>query len=535
MTAGLWRPELSRRQALLWAGGIAASTSLLGACGSGSEREATGGSGAPRRGGKLTFAWNTPVNETLDPHKTQDPATYRYITPLYSKLLELRTGPNATGYQLTPDLAREWTVSDDGLTYTFQLRDDVVWHDLPPVNGRGLTSDDVVATFQRIMRLPADNAWMFARVASVEATDRYTVVIRMKKRYGPFLEYMAHPWNVIIPREGADGRYDLGKQAIGTGPFILKSWSRDEEMIRLRNPHYFVKGKPYLDELNHVVIADPAAVTAALRSGRVDMGVLDHRQAADLTRGGRHKTYSVLSYPQMLNLQTQRPPFDDLRVRRAIAMAIDYEGMGKTIYGDYVLASVVPPISGAYALSPEEIKQVRPYDPAQAKRLLTEAGHGAGFATEMIVQQLTPADVQVGEYMVQDLKKVGINVRLRVLDTATAVQRRINGQFEMAKSARGLVHYDIYLSDLEPDSRLNFSRVKDAELGRMIEDSRDIVDDKKRAQAVQDIARYEEEKIAAAIFPFSTYQHYVHGTHVHDFFPGAEITGRYWADVWMDG
>ncbi|WP_285697302.1 ABC transporter substrate-binding protein [Actinomadura sp. NBRC 104412] len=531
MTTGVWRPDLSRREALLLGGGLV-STSLLSACGGGSG-DRTDGGGAPQRGGTLTFAWNTPVYESLDPHKTQDPATYRYITPLYSKLLEIKTGPNVTGYQLTPDLAREWTVSKDGLTYTFHLRDDVVWHDLPPVNGRGFTSDDVVATFQRIMRLPGDNAWMFERVASVEAPDKYTVVVKLKKRYGPFLEYMAHPWNVIIPREGAEGRYDLGKQVIGTGPFVLKSWSREEEMTRVRNPRYFIKGRPYLDELNHVVLAEPAAVAAALRSGRVDMGVLDHRLAAELTRGGRHRTYSVLNYPQQLNLNTQRPPFDDLRVRRAVALAVDWDGVGKTIFGKYQLSSIVTPASGPYALPPDQIRKVRPYDPAQARRLLAEAGLGSGFGTEMIVQKLSPSDVQVAEYMAQDLKKVGINVTLRILDTATAVQRRLNGQFTMAKSMRGLIHYDIFLSDLEPDARLNVSRIKDPRLGEMIEASRDIVDDAKRAKAVQDIARYAEQNNSAAIYPLCTYQHYVHGAHVHDLYPSPEITGRYWADVWV--
>lgn len=526
----------TRRQFLALGGGFA-SAALVSACGAGSGGQGgTGGSGGgPRRGGVVTFASPDPVNEHLDMHKSQDPATARFITPMYSKLLEFEHGPDQTGLEVVPDLARDWEISGDGLTYTFHLRKNVVWHDMPPVNGRKFTSDDVLATFDRVRKLPADHAWQFEAVADITAPDEHTVVIELDKPYAPFLTYLAHPWNVIYPREGVEGKYDLEAKVIGTGPFMLDAWERDEQMVRVRNPEYFLKGRPYLDELHSVVIQEPSATAAALRSGRITVGGFkDPGQTSDLSSTPDLKSLKVLGGPVTLNLQLDKEPFTDLRVRRAVAMAIDFERLGKSVRGDYVLSSTVPPVSGEFALPPEEIKKVRPYDPERARQLLAEAGHPSGFSTEMVVQELSPEDIRGAEFMVQDLKKIGIDVKLQVHDPATAFERRLNGQFEMAKAQRGIVMADAYLSDYEPGARLNYSNMDDSKLGEMIKESRTILDHNERVAHFHDIQRYMETEIAGAIYGPQTYNYHVYQAALHNFHPHQMITGRFWADVWLD-
>lgn len=527
--------RLSRRDFLLGSG-AAASGALLAACSGTTGGRASPG-GPPRRGGTFTFYSPTGVNDTLDLHATEDPATYRFISPLCSKLVELKSGPNLlTTQDLVPDLARSWEVAEDGLTYTFHLRDDVYWHDIPPVNGRPFTSDDALATFDTIIKRPAEHAWMFARVADLRAVDDYTFVIKMKRPYAPFLGYMANAWNVILPREHVERKFDIENMTIGTGPFMLKTYSRDVQMVRVRHPKYFVKGRPYLDELDHVVIPEQNSAIAAFLSGRVNVAQIPSDQLRIIEDVPNMTMTDGGATPVTLHLQTQNKPFDDLRVRRAVALAINFEGLGKAIYpGHWRLSTAIPPGCGDLALSAAEIRKIRPYDPEQARSLLAAAGHPNGFSTTMLVQKLAPQDVDGAEYMIQDLKKVGIDVQLQVLDTATAVARRINGQFEMAKAVRSINPPDTYLSDYESTSRLNYARIKDQKLDAMIEKTREIFDHGELVKQYHEIARYMETGIAAAIYGIAYSSPSASRDTVHNYYPNQLITGKWWADVWVDG
>lgn len=523
----------TRRQFLALGGGTAASALLLGACGG---SDAGGGAGgSPQRGGSVTFASPDAVYQHLDVHKTQDPATARFITPMYSKLLEFKTGPNQTGLEVGPDLARDWRTSRDGKRHTFYLRDDVFWHDIPPVNGRKLTSDDVLATFERVINLPADHAWQFEYVSDIKAPDDHTVVITLDKPYAPFLTFLALTWNVIYPREGIEEKYNLREKIIGTGPFMFESWERDEQIVRARHPKYYMKGKPFLDQLNSVVIKEPAATTAALRSGRIAVGRFQAAgQANEVAKADDLAANMTLGYPVTLNLNMTKKPFDDLRVRRAVAMAIDFERLGEDVRGDWALSSTVPPVAGDYALPPDEIKKVRPYDPERSRKLLAEAGYANGFSATMLVEKVSPDDVKGAEYMKQDLKNVGIEVTLQVVDPGTAVERKINGQFEMAKGLRGLVLADAYLRDYIPEARLNYSRINDAKLAKMIEESRRITDHQQRVELIHNIQRYMETDISAAIYGINTYKYHVYQSALRNCHPHQVITGRYWAEAWLE-
>ncbi len=532
-----YRSPLSRRNLFALGGGAVVSATLLGGCSSRGTGSGSGsGGGTPQRGGTFTFYGPTGVNTNLDLHGTQDPATYRYITPLCSKLVELRTGPDLeASTEVVPDLAERWEVSADGLTYTFHLRGDVTWQDIPPVNGRPFTSDDVIATFESIIGRPATWAWMFGHVADLKAPDDRTVVIKLKRVYAPFLTYLAHTWNVILPREHIEKKFDIENMTIGTGPFMLKTYKRGEQMVRVRNPNYFIKGKPYLDELDHVVIPEQNAAVAAFLSGRIDTTGVPAEQIDQFKERPDVVLRDVGLTPVDLYLQMKRKPFDDLRVRRAVAMAINFEGLGQAVYPDHWrLSSNIPPHCGEFALTPDEIKKVRPHDPAQSRQLLAAAGYPDGFETTMMVQRISQQDVDGAEYMVQDLKQVGIKVKLQVQDAATAVQRRANGQFDMAKAIRSLNLPDGHLRDYESGGAANYAKIADPKLDAMIDESRQILDHDRQVAKFHDIANYLETEVSAAIFGLAYSSPVALRTSTHNYYPHQIITGRWYADVWVD-
>src|SRR5690625_3841561 len=196
---------------------VASVSLLLAACGSGGsgldEPDTTDGgvtedpiaetpsADGPRRGGVVETAVGTDTRTNLDPHTSTFSGFYHLLSPSYNQLLGV-SGDPSDQLELVPELAEDWEVSDDGLIYTFHLRDDVVWHDIPPVNGRGLVADDVVATYERIIDIGLQGSW-FDVVTDIEASDDHTVVFTLSEPYSPFLEAVAHHYNVIIPREGA--------------------------------------------------------------------------------------------------------------------------------------------------------------------------------------------------------------------------------------------------------------------------------------------------------------------------------------------
>jgi peptide/nickel transport system substrate-binding protein len=159
---------------------LVASAALgLTACGGGGRSGRSGPVGDPRPGGSLVLQLPGEITNGLNPLVTADPTAMGIISgSVYGKLVEFRTGPDVTGLEAVPDLAESWQIAPDGLTYTFHLRGDVRWQDVPPVSGRPFTADDVVATFEAVKQRPATHAWMLAPVTSITAPDERTAVVQ---------------------------------------------------------------------------------------------------------------------------------------------------------------------------------------------------------------------------------------------------------------------------------------------------------------------------------------------------------------------
>ncbi len=521
-----------RRRALL--GAAVAAVLVSSACGGdGGERGPSEPAGDPRPGGSLVLHMPSEISTNINPLDQTDPAAQGVVSgSVYSKLVDFRTGPDVTTLEVVPDLAESWEISPDGLTYTFHLRDDVRWQDVAPVSGRPFTSDDVVATFEAITQTPAQHAWMFEPVNAISAPDEHTAVFTLDRPYSPLLEYLAYHFNTILPREGVEGRFDLATQAIGTGPFILESHTPDVEWVLRRNPDYFVPDRPYLDEIRMPILSDTAAVTAALRSGRLDVGTTsDVNVARELESRGGFTVRETPGAPISFYINPTVEPFDDPRVREAVVQAVDWAGMGENIRGSFNLTSMLRPDTSAAALTPEEVLALRPFDPERARALLAEAGLPGGFSTTLMVQRVDDEDVREAQWMQADLADIGVQVEIEIVDPGTGIDRRRSHDFAMAKALRGVHLPDQVWRDFHPESMENYALVNDPVLTDMVERSRAAVDEAARADLYRQMQERMETEIMQAFYPIQKFDYSIANERVQNLWTSPIYQGRRLADV----
>lgn len=471
--------------------------------------------GEPQSGGTILTVQRYVLPGGLNFLTNGDPGLPGEISPSYSKLVDFATGTDTVGTEIAPDLADSWEISDDGTVYTFHLNEDATFHDVPPVDGREVTADDVVATFDAIIELKASTAYQFAAVTDITAVDEHTVQITLSEPQVQFLENMAMPGNFIAPEEGVRGDYDMDKVLIGSGPFQLIDYDPATLWHREKHDGYFREGLPYADAMDTLIVPDAAARYAALRSGRLLLADVALKDQADaLVKTGDFQSVAQMTGPEMIYLNPEIEPLGDVRVRRAIALAIDWDGMGKSIRGVYGLTSVVPPELGG--ISADELREIRPYDPEEAKKLLAEAGVTEPIELSMVVQQVDGKDVSEAEWIVEDLKAVGIDVKLELVDPATYANRRASAQFEMARGLRTLLSADQYMSELASTSGTNFTHVDDPHLDELIAQSRSETDPDARAEIIAEFTRYFETDVATVIAGPMTYDLFVWSNSLHN-------------------
>ena len=357
---------------------IAATAALTSACFSGAGQTQNASTGAeedvgdPVPGGIMEMA--VPSDATsLDPHREASYNTHAAVGSVYSRLTAFKTGEDVEygTTEVEGDLAQEWEANEDSTEWTFQLREGVTFHDKPPVNGREFTSADVLCTMERIQTLPGHQLTLISDVTDISAPDDYTVTFTLASPNVDFDRTLANPFLVILPCEATEGEVDLDTDAIGTGAFVLDEWTRDRERVLSANPDYFVEGRPYLDGYHVTIMPDAQSQQAALRSGKLDLMAglsIDARQVDTLLSQveGLRLRQEGGSTQTRIYLNVNEEPFDDLNVRRAVAHAIDREGMIEGLRaGGSLTGPVTPSFEGA--LSSEEVAELTPYDPELAK------------------------------------------------------------------------------------------------------------------------------------------------------------------------
>src|SRR6266702_2003548 len=378
----------------------------------------------PRRGGILRVRGYDPVH--FDHHLTLNAKTNTTLSFVHSTLLRYKVGPEITPgtYTVEPHLAERWETPDD-LTYVFHLRRGVTWHNKPPLNGRELVADDVKFTFDRFLSEKANVLReTLEPVERIEVVDRYTVKFVLKEPFVWLPNRLADSSGMwIIAPEVVEKFGDLKKpeSAIGTGPFLLERYEPNVKTVFKRNPAYFCEGQPYIDGVEWLVLDDESTGLAMYRTGQIDCGPAPWWSVRQADLESLKKSHPHLMYRDFLSIvtsgitmRTDQPPFNDMRVRRAISHAIDLQSIIEAVY----LRGEATPAIGrgltAWSLPVDQLgagAKYYQYDPKEAKRLLKEAGYPTGFQTQLTTTSGLGRDLVDAAQLVQHfLKDVGIAV-----------------------------------------------------------------------------------------------------------------------------
>ena len=357
----------------------------------------------------LVFAMNTDV-QSMDPQIQNDTTSEQVVKMLYNTLLKFEDDGTVVG-----DLAESWSVSEDKLTWTFNLKQGVKFH-----NGKELTSADVKATFDRALNAEAGGlrtTEIIKMFTAVEAPDPYTVTITTDGPYGPMESLMCNMSLGIMDADYIE-QYglDLGTSAEGengTGPFKVVSWERDQEIVVERFDDYF--GTPAkLQTVVYTIIPEAASRVIALETGEVD--VIDKPTDEDLARlEADTENFTVLRKPtisqRLFRFGCNDPIISNTKVRQAIVYAIDRQAIIDALFTGSAYPSTAPlaPVTFGYS-DLGEIEQ----DLELAKSLLAEAGYPDGFDTKIVTTERYQNGIELAEIISQQLAEIGINAKIEV-------------------------------------------------------------------------------------------------------------------------
>jgi peptide/nickel transport system substrate-binding protein len=362
-----------------------------------------------KHGGTLIAAFSAdPAG--FDPVRGPSGMSHVVIEQIYSTLMLLDPDANPI-----PGLAESYQLSNDGLTYTFKLRQGVTFH-----NGDEVTAEDVKFTFDRLRAKDSGYSYgsQVETIASVDVLDKHTAKFTLSRTTGPFLIYMAFPGSSIVPKKLVESGHDLNANPIGSGPFKFVSYQPRTAIKFERNPNYYEKGKPYFDAMEYRIISDITALTNAVMSKVVNFSneiPPKDWSRVKVTPGIKGKTIEGSRYYWLLP-NNQRKPFDNPKVRQAVAHAIDRSAIVRgTFFGQAtpILGGVIPQWNWGYA----NLNYFKPGgDPEKARKLLADAGYPKGFETTMTIASSFPAMMGLAPIIQANLQQVGIKAKIGTME-----------------------------------------------------------------------------------------------------------------------
>ncbi len=388
--------------------------------------------------------------------------------------------------QLVPELAERWEISEDKLRIRFFLRKDVTWQD-----GKPFTTRDVEYTYKVYVdpKTPTAYASDFLRVKEFRVLDDYTFEVTYGKAYAPALASWGQGMLPAHLLEGTEiTRSDLKRNPVGTGPYIFKEWKTGEKIVVDYNPNYFA-GRPYISRVLTRVIPDLATMFLELKAERVDqMGLtpLQYRRQTDTEWFGENfNKYKYLGFGySYLGYNLLDPKFKDKRVRQALTMAIDRESLVKGVLLGLGKIAYTPYKPDTYWYNPNVKKY--PYDPEKAKLMLAEAGwtdsdgdglldkDGEPFSFTIITNQGNDLRKNAATIIQRDLSKIGVEVKIRVIEWAAFLKNFINKKkFEATLLGWSIGidpnQMDIWHSEKTGQHQLNFVSYTNKEVDRLLE------------------------------------------------------------------
>ncbi len=365
----------------------------------------------------------------LDPNKVTAFSSFRRVDLLYNKLVTYDAGLHVVG-----DLAESWD-NPDSRTYVFHLRHGVRFHD-----GAEMTSADVVYTINRILdpKTASPGRSYIDVIDTVSAPDKYTVRLGLKYPLASLLSGLASGNAAIVEQAAVQRAGDLQKTEAGTGPFMLAEWVPDNYMRLARNPHYFKRGLPKVDEVVFRVIPEQASLLAGLRSRSLDMATISDGSVVKQAMGVN--TLAVQQAPSLnlriFSFNTTRKPFTDSRVRDAIAYAIDRQAIiNAAEFGMGVVSGPIPAPDRVWALPVANFPEYRP-NPGRARQLLQEAG-AAGASFNITVSPTYEGGLAVAQVIQSQLKAAGLNANIQNVEWGQYINQWVKRYFDTMVELRG--------------------------------------------------------------------------------------------------
>lgn len=434
---------------------------------------------AQQSGGVLVAAWaQDPVG--LDPHITSAYSSFQVLENVLDTLVTLDPDQN-----VIPSLAESWEVSEDGLTWTFNLRDDVVFS-----NGRAMTAEDVVYTYTRLLapETGSGNAYLLAGVTDIAAPDDTTVTMTLEGPNPSLLGKLAVNKSVgIIARESVeDGTINISP--IGTGPFVIADFQPGTRVLLERNAEYWQDGLPYLDAVELRIIPDESVRRTALISGDVDWAISVPPQSVTQLQGRDDIVVDTVPAGAYwyIGVNTNREPLGDVRVRQAISYAINRDNLATAgAFGNAEATQDPIPSSSVWAFGYTPYEQ----DLEQARALLAEAGYPDGFEIEVMPTTQYEESIRMSQVVQANLGAIGIDVSIRTLEWAEWLEVQGAGDYDTyICSWNGLVDPDDYFyAQHKTGEVFNFTGYSNPTVDELLEEGRSTAEFEAREEIYAEI------------------------------------------------
>ncbi len=472
---------------------------------------------------------------TLDPARMSDFYAVTVTNQIFDSLVEFDAQLN-----VLPELAQSWSASRDSLTWTFNLRKGVQFH-----NGREMVADDVVYSLSRLLdpavRSPRSSylskvkgaakfqAGTTKDVEGVKALDRYTVQITLSELFAPFITILGIPHLSIVPREEVErSGPPFAEKPVGTGPFRIVQWDKGREIILEANATYF-RGRPALDRVRFVIFPGTAEsdMVQAFLQGQLEESPITQEKRKELLEAVEAGTYTYIRRPMLglllLGFNREHPPFDKLEIRKAFNYTIDKVHLNREVYGERygVAQGILPPGMPGYKV------QGYRYDLEKAKDLLAQAGHpgGQGLAPVTLASSAQSATIREQEFQTiqRYLATVGIQVEWKQYEDWPTFRQALE------RGEEQFFRYSWYADYPDPDSffyplfhsqsLVNYFRYRNPTVDQRLDDARRETDDLRRAELYREAEKRILDDAAAVMLLHYTYervfQRYVDGVEVN--------------------
>ncbi len=491
---------------------------------------------APKRGGRAVFSSTTADPVSLDPTAASSVTIIQGVGPVYNQLVRCAyvaemTNPSIFDCQLTSDLAKSWELGADGKSITFNLVQGVKWQNIAPLNGRELTSDDVKWALEQYKAATVFKS-KFGEIASIETPDKYTVKVTLAAVNFAFLPgAIADTKTRIYPKDIAAGGGDPKKTAIGTGAFTLKEWVPKNRITFDKNPNYFRNGLPYLDGYDLLLVSDIALQRAAFRAGQIlyayNGTIINTKTELNSLIKDVPSAIAAEGAPDgsiySINFNLQKSPWNDVRIRRAIALGINHQQIVDTVFeGNAVVAPLYPWkwVIDKYPAKPSDYSPWYAYDPQKAKQILAEAGY-AGKTLDFpmnvwVYQGWMETYLQAAQ---DQLKAIGVNLIINKMEYAAYLAQLMPATYSAGSNGFAATEADIdgytYATMFSTSSRNQWG-LKDPQVDKLATDQRMTGDPQKRRDAVKQIFAIERDQVWRIPMP-QPIQFYVYSPKLHNF------------------